>query len=604
MASQSAMNRLFIASAKQISRQTAVAASTTTTATITTTTATAIRSFSAGSYSKYEYPNAKQPPEITKTTAKEAAAHVKVLSEKAPPGIAIASADSNTVDPQKLQNRLMYSMELTDRFDDLGSMSPTDRQAAKSRLQPPTLTGATAIEPTVPTHIPPNVPATELEVPTTKITTLPNGMRVVSQETYGQVSTVGVVADVGSRHEPQLGVAHLWELVAFGATSQYGSALEIQNLLQDWGGSRFVNTGREQSLVCIDILRPNVEKAMHLLQQALLEPQFLPDEVEDAKRTMEFQALDLPPELVMEEALQKAAYGTDQQLGKPHFCPMDALPNLDDNVLREFWYTKVLPNPHEIVVAGAGIGHDQLVDLTNQYFGDWPTAADGETHAKTIPSTYRGGEHFVKKPSFDGLTRVALAFELDGWHSKDLVPTCVMQTLLGGGNSFSAGGPGKGMYSRLYRQVLNRYSWAESAEAFTSIHSESGLWGITGSSKPAHSKDVLHVLADHVARLSLDLVTDEELDRARNMLKCNVLTQLESRLVLFEDMGRQVLTYGMREDMDTTCEKIDSVTKEELRELARKALRKAPTVAAVGENLSKQGIPSQKEVQGWFQGAI
>lgn len=33
----------------------------------------------------------------------------------------------------------------------------------------------------------------------------------------------------------------------------------------------------------------------------------------------------------------------------------------------------------------------------------------------------------------------------------DIVPVCVMQMLLGGGSSFSAGGPGKGMYSRLYR---------------------------------------------------------------------------------------------------------------------------------------------------------
>jgi hypothetical protein len=38
--------------------------------------------------------------------------------------------------------------------------------------------------------------------------------------------------------------------------------------------------------------------------------------------------------------------------------------------------------------------------------------------------------------------------------SADRVPICVLQSLLGGGNSFSAGGPGKGMYSRLYREVI------------------------------------------------------------------------------------------------------------------------------------------------------
>jgi processing peptidase subunit alpha len=548
-------------------------------------------------FSNYIYPLRTEAPEITRTTAAEAAA-AREKETSIPP-----------LEPEKLGERLRLSQEETDRFDDLAYLSPAQREDVKDQLKQQwktSLKGSTKIEPTVPAHIPPNVPATELAVPKTEITTLDNGIRVVSQETYGQVSTIGVVADVGSRHEPQLGVAHLWELCAFSSTEQYPSAMDLQEMLQDWGGTRFVNTGREQSLVCIDILRPNVEKAMHVLQQVLLHPQFLPIEVEDAKRTMEFQALDLPPELVVEEALQMAAYGLDQQLGKPHFCPMEALADLNADVLKDFWNHNVLANPQDIVIGGAGIGHDQLVDLAHKEFGDWPTAKEvGPSIAheeRTIPSVYRGGEHWVEKPSEDGFTRVALAFELDGWHSKDLVPTCVLQTLLGGGNSFSAGGPGKGMYSRLYRQVLNRYSWAESAEAFTSIHAESGLWGITGSSKPKHSRDVLHVLADHVARLSLDLVSDEELDRARNMLKCNVLTQLESRLVLFEDLGRQVLTYGTREDMDTTCRKIDAVTKEELRELARKALKKAPTVAVVGENLQESNIPSQQEVKQWFHG--
>jgi predicted Zn-dependent peptidase len=37
------------------------------------------------------------------------------------------------------------------------------------------------------------------------ITTLENGIRVVSQETYSQVCTVGVLTNVGSRHETVTG---------------------------------------------------------------------------------------------------------------------------------------------------------------------------------------------------------------------------------------------------------------------------------------------------------------------------------------------------------------------------------------------------------------
>jgi mitochondrial-processing peptidase subunit alpha len=38
----------------------------------------------------------------------------------------------------------------------------------------------------------------------------------------------------------------------------------------------------------------------------------------------------------------------------------------------------------------------------------------------------------------------------------DFVPFCVLQSLMGGGGSFSAGGPGKGMFTRLYTEVLNK----------------------------------------------------------------------------------------------------------------------------------------------------
>ncbi len=44
-------------------------------------------------------------------------------------------------------------------------------------------------------------------------------------------------------------------------------------------------------------------------------------------------------------------------------------------------------------------------------------------------------------------------------HLLDYVPQSVMHVLLGGGSSFSSGGPGKGMYSKLYTQVLNQYHW-------------------------------------------------------------------------------------------------------------------------------------------------
>lgn len=57
---------------------------------------------------------------------------------------------------------------------------------------------------------------------------------------------------------------------------------------------------------------------------------------------------------------------------------------------------------------------------------------------------------------FPNLSHVVIGFEGAPIKHDDFVPFCVLQALMGGGGSFSAGGPGKGMYTRLYTEVMNR----------------------------------------------------------------------------------------------------------------------------------------------------
>lgn len=52
---------------------------------------------------------------------------------------------------------------------------------------------------------------------TTQVTTLPNGLRVASEQRFGQFCTVGVVIDSGPRYEVghPSGVSHFLEKLAF-----------------------------------------------------------------------------------------------------------------------------------------------------------------------------------------------------------------------------------------------------------------------------------------------------------------------------------------------------------------------------------------------------
>lgn len=261
------------------------------------------RLFSGQEFSAYEYPLATEPPVVTKTTAEEAEKSDAVTKASSPPT------------PDKVRDP-------ADPFDDSKVLSVLEAESIRSMQKqhiPTELLGSTKIGIEAPAYIPSNVPASLLDVPQTQITTLDNGVRVVSQETYGQVCSIGILGDFGSRHESALGTAHLMELMAFQSTKQYKDSVEIQKLLQDWGGTSFANSGREQTLWCLDILRPNVEKGFDLLKQTCLEPLLQDWEIQDSKQAMQYQAMDVIPEMQLGEALQTAAYGVDQQLGKSHF---------------------------------------------------------------------------------------------------------------------------------------------------------------------------------------------------------------------------------------------------------------------------------------------
>lgn len=53
----------------------------------------------------------------------------------------------------------------------------------------------------------------------------------------------------------------------------------------------------------------------------------------------------------------------------------------------------------------------------------------------------------------------------------------VLLYMMGGGGSFSSGGPGKGMHSRLYLNVLTRHHWVQNFSAVNQAFDDRCLAG-------------------------------------------------------------------------------------------------------------------------------
>jgi predicted Zn-dependent peptidase len=153
----------------------------------------------------------------------------------------------------------------------------------------------------------------------------------------------------------------------------------------------------------------------------------------------------------------------------------------------------------------------------------------GSKDQSSTPSRYVGGDYRVATDS--PVTNVVLAFEfVGGWRdTKASTAMTVLNTLMGGGGSFSAGGPGKGMYSKLYRNVLNKHGWAQNCTAFHSVFDDTGVVGISGVADGARAGDMIAVMAQEFGAVAAGKITDEELARAKAATVSSILMNLESK---------------------------------------------------------------------------
>ncbi|KAK3166597.1 hypothetical protein QOZ80_1AG0047900 [Eleusine coracana subsp. coracana] len=455
------------------------------------------------------------------------------------------------------------------------------RRAAARRLSGASTSdarNASLLHPLPDLDLPPPLPD-HLGRSPTMITTLPNGVRVASEDIPGPSACIGLFVDCGSIYEtPETtGVTHLLEKLAFKDTA-HRSHLQIVQELELAGGNVGASAAREQMVYSYDTLKTYMPEAVEVLLDCVHNPLFSQDEVDRqlALAREEVQQLHKNPERFLMEALNLVGYSG--ALANPLIAPEDALARINSSTIQKFYHDNFTAD--RVVLAASGVEHQALLDFSEHLLSDWHKGSPVEKPK----STYVGGD-FRHKAESD-MTHVALAFEVPGgWlEEKDATIMTVMQTLMGGGGSFSSGGPGKGMHSRLYLRVLNKYHSVHSFSAFSNVYDNSGLFGIyltTPSDFVAKAVDV--AISELIAIATPGEVTEVELKRAKNSTISSVLMNLESRVIVAEDIGRQLLTYGCRKPIDYFLQCMDDMTVDDIMAFARKLLSSKPTMASCGD---------------------
>ncbi|TPX45264.1 hypothetical protein SeMB42_g04072 [Synchytrium endobioticum] len=437
----------------------------------------------------------------------------------------------------------------------------------------------------------------------TQVTTLDNGLRVATQESPGHFVAAGVYIDTGTRYEDDetAGASHILDRMSFKSTEEF-TTTQLVSQLEKLGGNIVAHSSREAVMYQAAVFRHDLPKVMQIFSQVINHPLLLPNELDETRTTTMYEIADFSqkPDTMLPEVVHEIAFGETtpenvgslrncwtstrspkvNTLGRPLLCPRDVLDNITPDVLRKFketWYT-----PNRMVIAGVGMDHAMMVDLATKYFGQMRHPSPEilqKQHDLSKPATYTGGIRIIDtssdpppaNPDERPLTHVYLAFEALSMSDPDIYALATLASLMGGGGSFSAGGPGKGMYTRLYTNVLNRYYWVEQCNMVSYSYLDTGLFGITASVPPSDESHVgvLPVLLDQLMWM-ITTIGGDELARAKNQLKSSLLMSLESKMLELEDIGRQVMVHGQRLSVNEMIRRIEDLTSEDLMRVARR----------------------------------
>ena len=192
--------------------------------------------------------------------------------------------------------------------------------------------------------------------PQVKLTTLDNGLRVVSERMdHLATASVGIWIAAGARHEhrDEHGLAHLIEHMAFKGTATR-SARQIAEEIENVGGDLNAETTAEVTSYFARVLGEDLPLALDLIGDIVTNPAFAADELEREKQVI-LQEIgsyeDAPDELIFDLFMEQGF--PDTVLGRPILGTPDSVMALSEDSMRTFLARQYRAPAMVVAAAGA-----------------------------------------------------------------------------------------------------------------------------------------------------------------------------------------------------------------------------------------------------------
>jgi predicted Zn-dependent peptidase len=332
------------------------------------------------------------------------------------------------------------------------------------------------------------------------------------------------------------------------------TAEDIARQVDSIGGNMDAFTAKEFICFNVKVLDEHLPIAMDMLSDLVLNPVF---GVEDIQRELgvileEIKMDEDNPDYLVHEIFTQN-FWKDHPLGKPIAGTKETVRKFDRDLLVSYYGKHI--HPSNLIIAAAGsLDEKEFVKQVREKFNGLQGAKNGfhdaapDIHARIIMRNKKALEQVqicVGVPSHP----VSHERRYGGY---------VLNTLLGGG-----------MSSRLFQNIRERQGLAYAIFSELSPYRDTGCLSVYAGTSRESSSKVLESIVLEFKKLKNEPVPEEELRRAKDQLKGNLMLSLESSTARMSNLARQEMYFDRFVGLDEIIERIEAVTADELRTLAQ-----------------------------------
>lgn len=422
--------------------------------------------------------------------------------------------------------------------------------------------------------------------------TLDNGMQLIVKENHRAPVVVSQIwYRIGSSYEHIgiTGISHVLEHMMFKGTDKHPTG-EFSRIIAENGGSENAFTGRDYTSYFQQLEKSRLPVAFELEADRMRNLQLPPKEFDkEVKVVMEERRMrteDKPTALTSEKFMATAFQVNPYH--NPVIGWMDDLKALNVNDLRQWYHTWYSPNNATLVVAG-DVAPDKVYALTKQYFGPLKPSVLPEQKPRKEPEQLGERRIIVKRPA--ELPLLIMGYKVPVLRTADAPWKAyaleVLANILDGGDS-----------ARLSRDLVRGEQLAAGVSAgYDLLSRHDNLLMLQGTPSQGHTIDELEAaLLEQIDRLRETLVKKDELERIKAQVTASKVYQMDS--VFYQAMQIGMLeTVGLDwQESERYVERINAITPEQIRQVAREFLIDDHLTTAVLEPLP-MAVSGNKEDQ-------